>query len=111
MIRRPPRSPLFPYTTLFRSRYAATLHDVGKIGIPDAVWLKPGGLTEHERKMLEQHTDIGARILSGSRSPILRLAEQIAKTHHERFDGTRYPQGLAGDSNPLAGRKIGRASG
>src|SRR3712207_7228409 len=83
MIRRPPRSPLFPYTTLFRSRYAATLHDVGKIGIPDAVWLKPGRLTDHERKMLEQHTEIGAHILSGSRSPILRLAEQIARRSEE----------------------------
>ena len=90
--------------TVEHLRYAAPLHDVGKIGIPDAVWLKPGGLTEHERKMLEQHTDIGARILSGSRSPILRLAEQIAKTHHERWDGTGYPHGLAGDTIPLAGR-------
>ena len=90
--------------TVEHLRYAAPLHDVGKIGIPDAVWLKPGTLTEHERKMLERHTEIGARILSGSRSPILRLAEQIARTHHERFDGTGYPQGLAGDAIPLAGR-------
>jgi len=90
--------------TVEHLRYAAPLHDVGKIGIPDAVWLKPGALTEHERKMLEQHTEMGARILSGSRSPILRLAEQIARTHHERFDGTGYPHGLAGDAIPLAGR-------
>ena len=90
--------------TVEHLRFAAPLHDVGKIGIPDAVWLKPGGLTEHERRMLEQHTDIGARILSGSRSPILRLAEQIAKTHHERWDGTGYPRGLAGEAIPLAGR-------
>jgi putative two-component system response regulator len=90
--------------TVEHLRYAAPLHDVGKIGIPDAVWLKPGRLTDHERAMLEQHTEMGARILSGSRSPILRLAEQIARTHHERFDGTGYPHGLAGDAIPLAGR-------
>lgn len=90
--------------TVEHLRFAAPLHDVGKIGIPDAVWLKPGALTDHERTMLEQHTEIGARILSGSRSPILRLAEQIARTHHERWDGTGYPHGLAGDAIPLAGR-------
>jgi putative two-component system response regulator len=90
--------------TVEHLRYAAPLHDVGKIGIPDAVWLKPGKLTDDERKMLERHTEIGARILSGSRSPILRLAEQIARSHHERWDGTGYPGNLAGDAIPLAGR-------
>ena len=90
--------------TVEHLRFAAPLHDVGKIGIPDAVWLKPGALSDHERKMLEQHTTIGARILSGSRSPILRLAEQIAHTHHERWDGSGYPRGLGGDAIPLAGR-------
>ena len=90
--------------TIEHLRLAAPLHDVGKIGIPDAVWLKPGALSDHERKMLEQHTEIGGRILSGSRSPILRLAEQIARTHHERWDGSGYPGGLAGDAIPLAGR-------
>ena len=90
--------------TIDHLRYAAPLHDVGKIGIPDAVWLKPGALTDAERKSLEQHTEIGARILAGSRSPILRLAEQIARTHHERWDGTGYPLQLEGDHIPLAGR-------
>jgi putative two-component system response regulator len=90
--------------TIEHLRHAAPLHDVGKIGIPDAVWLKPGALTDHERKMLEEHTEIGGRILSGSRSPILRLAEQIARTHHERWDGSGYPGGLGGDAIPLAGR-------
>jgi putative two-component system response regulator len=90
--------------TIEHLRHAAPLHDVGKIGIPDAVWLKPGALSEHERRMLEEHTEIGGRILSGSRSPILRLAEQIARTHHERWDGSGYPGGLAGDAIPLAGR-------
>jgi putative two-component system response regulator len=90
--------------TVEHLRYSAPLHDVGKIGIPDAVWLKPGRLTDHERKMLERHTEIGARILSGSRSPILRLAEAIARSHHERWDGTGYPNGLRADEIPLAGR-------
>ena len=90
--------------TIEHLRYAAPLHDVGKIGIPDAVWLKPGALSDHERRMLEEHTEIGGRILSGSRSPILRLAEQIARTHHERWDGSGYPVGLEGDAIPLAGR-------
>jgi putative two-component system response regulator len=90
--------------TVEHIRLAAPLHDVGKIGIPDAVWLKPGKLTGPERRMLEQHTEIGARILAGSRSPILRLAEQIARSHHERWDGTGYPRRLAGDDIPLAGR-------
>ena len=90
--------------TVEHLRHAAPLHDVGKIGIPDAVWLKPGKLTDAERKMLETHTEIGARILSGSRSPILRLAEQIAGSHHERWDGTGYPYSLAGDAIPVSGR-------
>jgi putative two-component system response regulator len=90
--------------TVEHLRHAAPLHDVGKIGIPDAVWLKPGKLSDHERKMLEEHAVIGARILSGSRSPILRLAEQIAHSHHERWDGTGYPDNLKGDHIPLAGR-------
>jgi putative two-component system response regulator len=90
--------------TVEHLRYAAPLHDVGKIGLPDAIWLRPGALTDHERKVLEEHTAIGGRILSGSRSPILRLAEQIARTHHERWDGTGYPLQLAGDAIPLAGR-------
>jgi putative two-component system response regulator len=90
--------------TVEHLRHAAPLHDVGKIGIPDAVWLKPGALTDHERTMLEEHTVIGARILSGSRSPILRLAEQIARSHHERWDGSGYPDHLEGDHIPLAGR-------
>ena len=98
-----PASSASPPTPIEHLRYAAPLHDVGKIGIPDAVWLKPGKLTDHERRMLEEHTEIGGRILSGSRSPILRLAEQIARTHHERWDGTGYPHGLAGDAIPLAG--------
>jgi putative two-component system response regulator len=90
--------------TVEHLRYAAPLHDVGKIGLPEQVWLKPGALSDREREVLQQHTVIGARILGGSRSPVLRLAEQIAETHHERWDGDGYPHGLAGDAIPLAGR-------
>jgi putative two-component system response regulator len=90
--------------TVEHLRYAAPLHDVGKIGLPEQVWLKPEALTDAERVVLQQHTVIGARILGGSRSPVLRLAEQIAETHHERWDGAGYPHGLAADAIPLAGR-------
>ncbi len=90
--------------TVEHLRCAAPLHDVGKIGLPDQMWLKPGALSDAERRVLQQHTIIGARILGGSSSPVLRLAEQIAETHHERWDGEGYPRRLAGDAIPLAGR-------
>jgi putative two-component system response regulator len=86
-------------------RRAAPLHDVGKIGIPDLILLKPGRLTEEEFAVVKTHTTIGARILSGSRFPILRLSEEIAFSHHERWDGEGYA-GIAGDSIPLAGRIV-----
>ena len=85
-------------------RIAAVMHDVGKIGIPDSILLKPGKLTPEERRIMEQHSEIGYRILSGSRSEVLTLAAQIAWTHHERVDGTGYPRGIAGDDIPLEGR-------
>ena len=87
-------------------RRAAPLHDIGKIGIPDAILLKPGRLTEEEFERIKTHTTIGAEILSGSGSPLLRMAEQIAITHHERWDGGGYPCGLAGEGIPLAGRIV-----
>jgi putative two-component system response regulator len=83
---------------------AAPLHDVGKIGIPDDVLLKPGKLSESEFAAIKTHTTIGAEILAGSESPLLNLAEQIALTHHERWDGTGYPHQLAGEAIPAAGR-------
>ena len=83
---------------------AAPLHDVGKIGIRDAILLKPGPLTPAEFDEMKRHTVIGADILSGSKGMLLRTAEDIALTHHERWDGTGYPSGLAGDEIPLAGR-------
>jgi putative two-component system response regulator len=86
-------------------RRAAPLHDVGKIGIPDAILLKLGKLTEEEFELVKTHTTIGARILSGSRFTILRLAEEIAFNHHERWDGGGYA-GIVGDAIPLPGRIV-----
>jgi putative two-component system response regulator len=85
-------------------RIASVMHDVGKIGIPDSILLKPGKLTPEERRIMEQHSEIGYRILSGSRSEVLTLAAQIAWTHHERVDGNGYPRRLGGDAIPLEGR-------
>ncbi|MDQ3914386.1 MAG: HD domain-containing protein [Actinomycetota bacterium] len=85
-------------------RIASVMHDVGKIGIPDSILLKPGKLTPEERRIMEQHSEIGYRILSGSRSEVLSLAATIAWTHHERIDGTGYPRKLTGDAIPLEGR-------
>jgi putative two-component system response regulator len=80
------------------------LHDIGKLGVPNRILLKPAALTPGERRIVEQHAAIGYRILSGSGSELLDLAATIALTHHERFDGLGYPQGLAGDEIPVAGR-------
>lgn len=82
----------------------APLHDVGKIGITDAILLKPGKLTPEEFGTMRQHTVIGAKMLSGSSSPWLQMAEEIALSHHERWDGLGYPQQLSGEDIPLTGR-------
>jgi putative two-component system response regulator len=87
-------------------RRAAPLHDVGKIGIPDYILLKPGKLTPEEFELIKTHTTIGARILSGSRFPLLQMAEQIALMHHERWDGDGYTSGLKQDAIPLPGRIV-----
>jgi HD-GYP domain-containing protein (c-di-GMP phosphodiesterase class II) len=84
--------------------HASTMHDVGKIGIPDSVLLKPSRLDPDEWALMQSHTTIGAAILAGSSSPLLQMAESIALTHHERWDGTGYPAGLRGDAIPLAAR-------
>ena len=85
-------------------RHASAMHDVGKIGVPDRVLLKPGRFTDNERAVMQTHTTIGASILTGSSAPLLQLAETIALTHHERWDGSGYPHGLAGEEIPLSGR-------
>ncbi|HTI32579.1 MAG TPA: CHASE2 domain-containing protein [Miltoncostaea sp.] len=85
-------------------RHAAVLHDIGKIGVPDYVLLKPGRLTDEEREIMQGHTTIGGTILAGSGSPLVRMGEAIALTHHERWDGGGYPRGLAGEAIPLEGR-------
>jgi HD-GYP domain-containing protein (c-di-GMP phosphodiesterase class II) len=85
-------------------RHASALHDVGKVGISDDILLKPGKLDPAQWATMKTHTTIGASILSGSRSELVQLAEQIALSHHERWDGGGYPQGLAGDQIPLAAR-------
>jgi putative two-component system response regulator len=85
-------------------RRAAPLHDIGKIGIPDAILLKPGRLTEDEFDTTKSHTTIGAEILSGSQSSLLLLAERIALSHHERWEGGGYPDQLCGEEIPLAAR-------
>jgi len=87
-------------------RLAAPMHDVGKIGIPDAILRKPGRLTPAEREVMKKHTAIGARILGGSSIPMLRLASQIALCHHEKWDGTGYPRGLIGEHIPEAARIV-----
>ncbi len=84
-------------------RIASPMHDVGKIGIPDRIMLKPGRLTDDERKVMEAHTEMGHRILAGSDVDLLDLAALMALTHHERIDGKGYPAGLAGDDDPDRG--------
>ena len=86
--------------------HAARLHDIGKIGIADELLLKPGKYDAEEMTAMELHAAIGARILSGSTNELLMMAEQIALTHHERWDGRGYPNGLAGEAIPLPGRIV-----
>ena len=84
--------------------YAAPMHDIGKVGIPDSILLKPGRLTPQEFETMKTHTTIGARILKGSDSPFLQSAEKFALSHHERWDGKGYPLGLKGEDIPIEGR-------
>jgi len=82
--------------------YASPMHDIGKIGIPDYVLKKEGPLDEEERRIMQQHTLIGARIFQSAKHPILQYAEEIALAHHERFDGKGYPYGISGDKIPIS---------
>jgi putative two-component system response regulator len=85
-------------------RRASPMHDIGKIGVPDAILLKPGKLTPEEWVIMREHTTIGARILENSTSDLLQAGSVIAMTHHEKWDGSGYPKGLAGEDIPLYGR-------
>lgn len=91
---------------VYQMGLAARLHDIGKIAVPDAILLKPGKLTPEEFEVVKTHTTLGAEILSGSSSPIIQLAEEVALTHHERWDGTGYPYGIGGNEIPLGGRIV-----
>ncbi len=88
---------------------AARLHDVGKIAIPDGILLKPGRLTDAEFEVVKSHTTVGANLLSGGRSELMKMAELITRSHHERWDGGGYPSGLAGNAIPLEGRILAAA--
>ncbi|MCX7039876.1 MAG: response regulator [Spirochaetes bacterium] len=92
-----------PKRTIEAILYASPMHDVGKIGIPDQILLKPGKLEPHEMQIMRLHTTIGSQILHGSTTDFLKLGEVIALTHHEKWDGSGYPHGLAGAKIPLAG--------
>lgn len=83
---------------------ASPMHDIGKLGIPDRVLLKPGKLDEEEWKIMQTHAQIGADILDGSKSPLLVMAHEIALTHHEKWDGSGYPNQLTGEDIPLSAR-------
>ena len=87
-----------------RIRLAAPMHDLGKVGIPDAILNKPGRFTEEEYTVMKKHSEIGYNMLCGSKRKLLRFAASIARSHHERWDGHGYPDGIAGEDIPLAGR-------
>lgn len=86
--------------------YASPMHDIGKVGIPSDIILKPARLNTEEFALMKTHTTIGARILKGSGSELLEFAESIALTHHERWDGGGYPRGLKGENIPIEGRIV-----
>jgi putative two-component system response regulator len=85
---------------------ASTMHDIGKIAVPDSILLKPGRLDDEERRIMEKHAEQGFKVLAESTSDLIQLAAEIALTHHERWDGTGYPRSLAGESIPLSGRIV-----
>jgi len=89
------------YKTIY---LASPMHDIGKIGIPDGILLKPGPLSRAEWEVMKSHTDIGNAVLENSASPYMEMGQQISCSHHENYDGTGYPQGLKGEDIPLAAR-------
>lgn len=99
----------FPPDEVRNIRYAAPMHDVGKIGTPDHILLKSGKLTDQEFELMKMHTTIGAKILGNSKAKILQIAQQIALSHHEKWNGKGYPQGLSGENIPMVGRIVALA--
>jgi putative two-component system response regulator len=89
-----------------RLELAASIHDIGKVGIPDAILNKADVLTPAERSQMETHVAIGAKMLEGGSHPLVRIAHLVALTHHENWDGSGYPQGLKGEEIPLVGRIV-----
>lgn len=85
---------------------AAPMHDIGKVGIPDAILLKPGRLTPEEFVIMKQHAAIGYELLNANSAPLLKIAAEIALTHHEKYDGSGYPNSLSGENIPLFGRIV-----
>ena len=90
-------------------RYASPMHDIGKLGVPDSILMKPGKLTPAEFKEMQNHTVFGAKILENAKAELLRVSELIALTHHEKWDGSGYPRGLKGENIPLSGRIVALA--
>ncbi|MBI5782560.1 MAG: HD domain-containing protein, partial [Gammaproteobacteria bacterium] len=82
------------------------MHDIGKVGIPDKILLKPGKLTAEEWEIMKTHTTIGYDVLRDSSSPLLRMGADIAHSHHEKYNGQGYPRGLVGETIPIAGRIV-----
>lgn len=93
-----------PPSISYMIQKAAPLHDLGKIGIPDSILLKPGKLTDEEREIMKQHTEKGANLLANHDSLVIKMAASIAHSHHEHWDGQGYPRGLAGEAIPIEGR-------
>jgi HD-GYP domain-containing protein (c-di-GMP phosphodiesterase class II) len=93
-----------PENEVERIRLATPMHDLGKVGIPDAILNKPGRFTDDEYTIMKTHSEIGYNMLHNSKRKLLRFAAEIARSHHERWDGRGYPKGLAGEEIPLAGR-------
>lgn len=93
-----------PEDEVERIRLAAPMHDLGKVGIPDAILNKPGRFTDDEYAIMKTHSEIGYNMLLNSKRKLLRFAAEIARSHHERWDGRGYPKGVAGEEIPLAGR-------
>jgi putative two-component system response regulator len=86
--------------------FASSMHDIGKIAIPDSILLKPGALTKEEFDVMKTHAAIGEKILAGSAYPAIRLAASVSLSHHERWDGSGYPRGLRGEQIPIEGRIV-----